>query len=41
MSIDSAPPDRQPDEPRRPRDHRRSVTTYVYDGQGQLVGASR
>ncbi|MGO9466352.1 MAG: hypothetical protein ACLQVF_19600 [Isosphaeraceae bacterium] len=41
MSIDSAPPHRQPDEPRSPRDQRPSVTTYVYDGQGQFVGTSQ
>ena len=41
MSIDSPAPDRQPDEPRGPRDHRGSVGTYVYDGQGQLVSVLR
>jgi hypothetical protein len=37
MSIDSPPPDPQLGEPRDPRDHRYCVTTYVYDGQGQLA----
>ncbi len=35
MSIDSPPPDPQPGES---RDYRSSVTTYVYDGKGQLAG---
>ncbi len=34
MSIDSPPPDPQPGES---REYRSSVTTYVYDGQGQLA----